>query len=219
MIYLNKGLIKLNWDEIDNFTTEDITYFLFLEGKSIDAISKIRNIDKEEIKRHIIEGKIKYRFLAKSKDIQELFKILCNLGKQDKLYALKYLDEKNIKNLTSYIKNNYTSMVSKEKESAIWILGELKSIDNLDILKKAMVHKHVNVRRMAVSAMGKIGDTSLEVPLIRALDDENSQVVLYAIKSLNKIKSKKAIDKIKFIYENTSKEYLKKAAEEYLCNI
>lgn len=218
MICLNKGLIKLNWNEIDNFTSEDITYYLFLEGKSAEAISKIRGIDKEEVKRHIVEGKIKYRFLAKSNSAGELFETLCSLGKQEKLSALEALDKENITKLAGYIRNNYTSMLSKQKESAIWILGELKSIDNLDILQKAVVHKHVNIRRMAVSAMGKIGNKISEVPLIRVLEDENSQVVLYAIKSLSKIKSEKAMGRIKSIYETTSKDYLKRAAEDYLNN-
>lgn len=216
MISLKKGLIKINWNEVDKLSTEDITYFLSLEGKSVEAISKIRNLDKEEIKRHIIEGKIKYRFLAKSEDAGQLFETLCNLGKQDKLSSLMALNEENKARLALYIRNNYASMLTKQKETAIWILGELKSADNLDILQKAIVHNHVNIRRMAASAMGKIADKASEIPLIRTLDDENPQVVLYAIKSLTKIKSEKAMDKIKLICESTDKEYLKRGAEEYI---
>lgn len=211
-----KGLVKFDWNEINNFSEEDITYFLSLEGKDIEAICRIRNLTREEVQRHIIEGKIKYRFLAKSKDTKQLFETLCSMAKEDKLSLLKSLDDDNIEKLEQFIRDNYGNMISKSKENAVWILGELKSSSSLDILKKALVHNHVNIRRMAVSAMGKIGDKSLEDALIRALDDANPQVILYAIKSLMKIKSKKAFGKIKSIYENASKEYLKRGAEEYI---
>ena len=52
--------------------------------------------------------------------------------------------------------------------------------------------------------------------LLRALEDENSQVISYAIKSLGKIKSEKAIIKIKYIYENTEKQYIINAAQSFL---
>lgn len=213
---MSKGLIKYDWKDIEKFQEEDITYFLSLEGKPIDAICRIRNLNKEEVQRHIIEGKIKYRFLAKSKNAKELFDTLCNLGKQEKLAIIGSLSEDNIKMLVEYIRTRYADMPSKSKENAIWILGELRNTSNLDILIKAMVHNHVNVRRMAVSAMGKIGDKASETALIRALEDKNHQVVLYAIKSLKKIKSEKAYNKIKNILDTTAKDYLKKAAQDYI---
>ncbi|MCM8710892.1 HEAT repeat domain-containing protein [Clostridium sp. SYSU_GA19001] len=214
-----KGLVKYDWNDVDKFQEEDITYFLSLEGKPIDAICRIRNLNKEEVQRHIIEGKIKYRFLVKSKSGKELFDILCSLGKQEKLAVLNSLSEENINILVKYIRSGYADMLSKSKENAIWILGELGSSSNIDILIKAMVHNHVNIRRMAVSAMGKIGDKTLDTVLIRALEDENPQVVLYAIKSLIKIKSEKAYSKIKNILDTTNKDYLKKAAQDFLDSI
>jgi len=107
-------------------------------------------------------------------------------------------------------------MHPKDKESAVWILGELKEKSCLNILIKASVHKYINVRRMAVSAMGKMGDIRAEGALIRALEDDNPQVISYAIKSLGKIKSEKAILKIKCIYENTDKKYIIDAAQSFL---
>lgn len=213
---MNKGLVNFDWSELEEASDSDITYFLSLEGKSIDAICRIRGIGREEVQRHLIEGKIKYRFLIKSNSEEELFKTLCSAVKQDKLSVLSALNEDTRGKLLDFIKNQYANMLSKDKETALWIIGELKSKANLDILMKSVVHKHVNIRRMAVSALGKLEDRSAEIPLIRALEDENSQVVLYAIKSLAKIKSEKAVDKIKNIYVTTAKDYLKRAAEEYL---
>ncbi len=216
MISLDKGLVKLDWKDIDSFSDSDITYFLSLEGKSIEAICKIRSIEREEAQRHIIEGKIKYRFLVKSKSEEELFKILCNTAKQDKLSVLASLNNESRERLIEYIKKEYAIMQSKNKETALWIIGELRTKVAMDILMKSTVHKHVNIRRMAVSALGKLEDKAGEMALLRALEDENSQVVLYAIKSLSKIKSERALNKIKNIYAAADKDYIRRAAEEFI---
>lgn len=115
-----------------------------------------------------------------------------------------------------YIREKYVEMQGKDKETAIWIIGELKDRDCKDILIKASVHKYVNVRRMAISAMGKINDASFESALLRALDDDNPQVISYAIRAFIKIKSKIAADKIRKIKSITDKEYLKRICDEYI---
>lgn len=210
------GLINLDWQDLDSLSDSDITYFLSLEGKTIDAICRIRRLEREEVQRQLIEGKIKYRFLSKSNSEEDLFQTLCSAVKQDKLSVLANLNNETREKLIRFIREEYGKMPSKNKETAIWIIGELKVKICIDILVKSVVHKHVNIRRMAVSALGKLEDKASELPLIRALEDENSQVVLYAIKSLVKIKSEKAVNKIKQIYATTEKDYLKRAAEEFL---
>lgn len=216
MIILSKGLIKIDWNKAEEYANEDISYFLFLEGKSIEAICKIRNLDKVVVQEHLIKGKIKYRFLVKSKDEKELFNIIQNVGKLDKINLLNSIDEANQKALLCFIRNNYTDMHSKDKECAVWIIGELKDKEYSDILLKALVHKHVNIRRMAVSAMGKMEYTAFEGPLIRTLDDENPQVVQYAIKALAKLKSKNALKKVENIYNLSDKPYIQKTAKEFI---
>lgn len=208
--------MKIDWNKAEEYANEDISYFLFLEGKSIDAISRIRNLEKVVVQEHLIKGKIKYRFLAKSKDEKELFNSICSAGKLDKINLLNSIDEINQKALLSFIRRNYTDMLSKDKECAVWIIGELKDKDYSDILLKALVHKHVNIRRMAVSAMGKMELTAFEGPLIRSLDDENPQVVQYAIKALTKLESKNALTRIKTIYTLSDKQYIKNAAKEFI---
>jgi hypothetical protein len=216
---LNTGLVKFDWLDIESLNDSDITYFLSLEGKPIDAVCRIRGLSREEVQKHIIEGKIKYRFLVKSSNEEELFKTLCSTAKQDKLSVLAALNNESKEKLIEYIKKEYANMVSKNKETALWVLGELKTKAAMDILIKSIVHKHVNLRRMAVSALGKLEDKVGEMALLRALEDENSQVVLYAIKSLGKIGSERAADKVKNIYNNTDKDYLKRAAEEFIKGI
>ena len=216
---MDNGLINFKWDYIDSYTDEQISYFLFLEGKSIEAISKIRNIDRVTVQKHIIEGKIKYRFLAKSKNPKELLDSISRAGKYDKTYLISNMDEKNKQALLNYIREKYVELYGKDKETAIWILGELKDRKSKDILIKASVHKHVNVRRMAVSAMGKIKDSSFESALLRALEDMNPQVVSYAIKAFIKINSKIALNRIQEIEKSTDKDYLKRLCDEYINSI
>ena len=208
--------MDFDWKCISEYSQEEISYFLFLEGKTMEAICKIRDLDNAIVQKHIIDGKIKYRFLVKSNDTDELFKSIARAGKEDKIYFLNSMGEDNKNKLTSLIKTSYVKMLPKDKEAAVWILGELKEKSCLNILIKASVHKYINVRRMAVSAMGKMGDDRAEGALLRALSDENPQVISYAIKSLGKIKSEKAIIKIKYIYDNTDKKYIIDAAQKFL---
>lgn len=213
---MKKGLVRFEWNDIEKYTEEEITYFLFVEGKNIDSICRIRNIDRITAQNHIIEGKIKYRILAKSQNSKEFFMSISKAGKQDKMLVLSSLDEENKGKLIKFIRKNYADMYPKDKETAVWILGELKEIEGIDILMKASVHKFVNIRRMAVSAMGKIENSKCEIALIRALDDENPQVIMYAIKALDKIKSINAKNKIEYIKNNADKKYLREAAEKFL---
>jgi len=213
---LKKGLVEIDWKCISTYSEEEISYFLFLEGKTMEAICKIRNLDNAIVQKHIIDGKIKYGFLVKSNDPSELFNSIAKAGKEDKINFLNSLGEDNKNKLTTLIKTSYGEMYPKDKEAAVWILGELKEVSCLDILIKASVNKFINIRRMAVSAMGKMGDNRAEGALLRALGDENPQVISYAIKSLGKIKSEKAITKIKYINDNTDKKYIIDAAQKFL---
>jgi hypothetical protein len=216
------GLVNIDWNCIEKYSEEEISYFLFLEGKTMEAICKIRSLDNSVVQKHIIDGKIKYRFLVQSNDTTQLFKSIAKAGKEDKICFLNSLEANNKNNLTQLIKTTYADMLPKDKEAAVWIIGELKEVSCLDVLIKASVYKHVNVRRMAISAMGKLEDSRAEGALIRALGDENPQVISYAIKSLGKIKSEKAVSSIKHIYNNTDekyktdKKYIIDAAEKFL---
>lgn len=212
-------MINISWSDIISYSDEDITYFLFLEGKSIESLCRIRNLNKETIQKHVLDGKIKYGILAKSNDEEELFQVISKSGKQDKIEALRYLNDLNKSKLVQFIRDNYADMKTKDKENAVWILGEIGDKTVLDILIKASVHNHVNVRRMAVSAVGKIGEKDMERIAIRALEDQNPQVVMYAIKALIKIKSENAMEKIKEVYKKTEKDYIKRTAEEYFSEV
>lgn len=213
---MSTGLVKYDWNFIENYSDEEISYFLSLEGKSIEAICKIRNLDRAIVQKHLINCKIKYRFLVKSESSSDLFKSLILAAKEERILVLNSLDRVNKEKLIHFLVKNYMELGLKDKEAAIWIMGELKSNVTVDILIKATVNNHVNIRRMAISALGKIGDSRAERALIRALEDKNPQVISYAVKSLQKISSGEADDKIRVLFNSTDKEYIKKACENYI---
>lgn len=214
---MKSGLVKYDWNHIENYTEEEISYFLSLEGKSIEAISRIRNIDRSTVQKHIINAKIKYRYLVKSESMSELFKSLTAAVKDERIMVLNSLDRVNKAKLIHYLNQSYFMELSiKEKEAAIWTMGELKSRESVDLLIKATVNNHVNIRRMAISALGKIGERKAGRALVRALDDDNAQVVSYAVKALQKMPFSEADDKIKALMQKTDKEYIKLACETYL---
>ncbi|MEG1254695.1 HEAT repeat domain-containing protein [Clostridium sp.] len=213
---MSTGLVKFDWNFIENYSDEEISYFLSLEGKSLDAIGKIRNLDRATVQKHIISCKIKYRFLVKSESPSELFKSLMVAVKSERTMVLNGIDRVNKEKLIYFLCNTYMDMGLKDKEAAIWIMGELRSKSCVDILIKATVNNHVNIRRMAISALGKIGDAKASRALIRALEDKNPQVISYAVKSLQKLNMREADEKIQLLFKNTDKEYIKKACEDYM---
>lgn len=208
---MEKSLLKVAWNDIDSYTDEDISYYLFMEGKSKEAICRIRNLNRETVEAHIIKGKIKFGIVAKSKDVRELFRRIASAGKQDKVSSLTSLDEANRSKLLLYIANYFDKMYSRDKEVAIWIIGECREKKLSPILKNAALSDKVNLRRLAVSAMGKMEDVMFEDALIACIEDENPQVVLYALKALVKLKSRKCLEKAEKVCKNSDKDYLKRA--------
>lgn len=211
---LNNRSPKFEWNKIENMRDEDISYFLYLEGKSIQSICKIRGLDSHTIQKHIIESKIRHRYLVNIRTSKDLIELFRNIPKEEKSKVLLGINGKLREELIRYINNEYGNMTITDKGTAMWIIGELKVEDSIGILLKGSVHKAVLVRRMAISAMGKINNEKCENALIRALSDENPQVVSYAISSLIKMKSLKAKDRILEL-GNCKKEYIVRLVERY----
>ncbi|MDV3429376.1 MAG: HEAT repeat domain-containing protein [Bacillota bacterium] len=213
---MKQGLVNIKYDKADK---NDISYFLFLEGKTINEISAIRGIDKSLIENQIINGKIKYRYLIKSKNIYELLGLLINAGKEDKKETIKNFDSSIKLEFLTYVKSHIDDLNYKYKQLIFWMAGELGLKELYGLMIKYSKCQDVGVRRMIVSAVGKIGDTAGEDILIGSLKDENPQVRLYAVKGLLKLKSIKAAPYINNLKDAEEKEYVIRATEEYLNNI
>lgn len=210
------GLINIEYDKTEN---QDKSYLLFLEGKTINEISLIRGLDKNIIENQIINGKIKYRYLIKSKNIYELLVLLSNAGKEDKKETIKHFDSIIKNDFITYVNKYIDDLNNKYKQLIFWITGELRLIQLYGLMIKYSKYQDVGVRRMVVSAAGKMGDIQGESILIASLSDENPQVRLYAVKGLEKIKSKKAAACLINMKLNEEKEYIIRAINDYFNSI
>lgn len=206
---------EASWEGFMNMSDGEITFKLYSEGKSVDLIAKIRNLDKGIVQKHLIDYKIKNRYTARIKSPKDLFKIFANANKNDKLKVLQELNHESKDALLNYINTAYTKLNYTDKTTAAWVIGELKAVECATVLKKASVHTATTVRRMAVSAMGKIGDPSLASALMRALEDKNDQVAMYAVNSLRRMRCLEAKGKL-ISMRGKRKEYVDRAIDSYL---
>lgn len=139
-------------------------------------------------KEHILDVKSQgngaMRDLVESvKDDKNLVFVLENLG-----YLPKDFDDCWLKDLL-YRENH------KIRLNAVKNLGKVKNIDNLEPLYKvALRDKSTEIRREAVSAIGRMRDEKAIKPLLALLDDEDPKIVSQAIRGLLVFKKRKAID-------------------------
>lgn len=202
---------KINWENISNLDDHFITYLLYKEGKSIDAIALIRRINKCEVERHII--KCKMLLVDKEKRNDKLV----NLISMDKSERLQYInslnnDERNI--IIDEIYKRYIKFKNTEDRMIlIWLIGELKALKLVPFLRMELRSKNVNYRRLACSALGKIRYREAKNWLEDAIFDVNPQVRQYAIKALIHIGDENTIKKLENILNNDKeKRYVKVAA-------
>jgi hypothetical protein len=99
-----------------------------------------------------------------------------------------------------------------------YLLGETRDPQYVDVLCEATKDKNVNVRRLAVAALGKIGDIRAEDVLIMLLDDPTSGGRAYAATALGKIKSEKALIPLEKL-RNDTVSYVKEAVEDAISRI
>ena len=86
------------------------------------------------------------------------------------------------------ISSPYAKRSSAEQRQRIWQLGETRAFSGLPELIAALEDASGNVRRLAASALGKIGDRSAVKPLLTLLVRESKpQVRQYAVKALGSI--------------------------------
>ncbi|MBS4539630.1 HEAT repeat domain-containing protein [Clostridium sp. D2Q-11] len=207
----------LKWSNIDKMESFHISYLLYSEGKSIEIISKIRNIPHKEVEKHIIEGKIKYSEFKKN---DRLINII-SMEKSKRVSYLNNLSEEEIQSLTEEIYKRYIKFKNPEDRMIlIWLIGEIKDEKLVPFLKMELKSKNVNFRRLACSALGKIGKVEYKEILEGLFEDKNPQVKQYAIKSLRKIGDNNTISLLEHILQDTrEKDYVKRAAKEVISEI
>ncbi|WFD09307.1 HEAT repeat domain-containing protein [Tepidibacter hydrothermalis] len=201
----------LSWENIDQLEDFKITYLLYQEGKNIEQISKIRNMKIDDVNRDIIKYK---QFLNHIRNNNKtIIDILLEEDKDSRIDIINSLNENELNNVKKLLYKRI--LVEKNVEDfmiLLWICGELKDCRLLDIVHTYSKHPHGGVRRMAYSAMGKLGsDKSIDY-LHKGLIDAKPQVRQYAAKSLCKIGNEVTLKKLKNLINNPNeKEYVKRA--------
>ncbi|WP_034429499.1 HEAT repeat domain-containing protein [Caldisalinibacter kiritimatiensis] len=202
---------QLTWENIRNLEEHHITYLLYKEGKSIETISAIRRMDKNEVEKQIIKAKIDLN----SNIENDLLINVISMNKEERLKYINGMNDSDKEKLIKQIMRRYTKFKNTEDRMIlIWLIGELKDIRLLPYLRMELKSNSVNRRRLVCSALGKLKAVEGKKWLEEALDDKNPQVRQYAVKALKDIGDENTIEKIKRLLNNYSeKEYVKRAAE------
>ncbi|MEJ8553841.1 helix-turn-helix domain-containing protein [Tepidibacter sp. Z1-5] len=201
----------LSWECIDSLENFEITYLLYQEGKNINQISRIRNMKIDDVNRDIIKYKQMLNQIKQNN--KTIIDILLEEDKNSRIDIIKSLDENELNNLKKLLYKRI--LIEKNVDDfmiLLWICGELKDCRLLDIVHTCSKHPHGGVRRMAYSAMGKLGsDKSIDY-LHKGLIDAKPQVRQYSAKSLCKIGNETTLKKLKNLINNPNeKEYVKRA--------
>lgn len=211
--------LSLWWNHIDLEKDYMITYLLYGEGKSIELIAKIRNMNEENVKKQIILAKSE--ILSLKKEEKSILEKMLELSKPERTKVISSMSSEEKRNLAKEIYYRYDDIKNAEdKMIVIWIIGELGIKKLLPIVYKDIKHPHGNVRRMICSAINKIGDSSGVKYLYKALIDPKPQVRQYAAKALGKIGDEKSVMKMKgLLGKPNEKKYVKDAFYEAIDHI
>lgn len=204
----------LNWEHIEQIEDYMLTYLLYREGKSVPLLARIRRKSIEEINEDLILAKSK--LFAKRHRSKSLLDKMVEITKTERLSLIQGLSKEERLEIIKEVKERYDGFKNPEdKMMLIWIIGELNAKELLEYVYRDMRHHHGNVRRLACSALKKIGDdTSLEY-LHKALIDAKPQVRQYAAKALGLLGNEKTLNRIKKLVNNPNeKEYVKMAFME-----
>lgn len=204
---------NVEWKDIENMSDSEITYLLYLEGKDIKTISKIRSMEKSIVEKHIIECKIKYRAFEGVRNTADIAKRLIRYGRDERLSVISKMSDGDKLELQKYARSMLFKSNREECSFYIWLLGEFKSTESIPAIITFLKCSDGNIKRICCSALGKIGSPASEEALLNCLVDNKPQVKQYAIKALGKIKSIRAVPILKKIScGNDEKDYVIRAA-------
>lgn len=202
------------WKNIKNLEDYDISYLLYREGKTIEAISIIRNQSINKIEQDIIKSRV----LIKQKEgrtKKDFLLDIMSLTKNDRIEKINSLTEKERGLLINEIYTRYTNFKTvDDRMILIWLIGELDSDKLLPFLRMELQSNRFNQKRLACSALGKLARPSTRIWLHDMIDDDNPQVRQYAIKALKNIGDMETVNILKKRRSIENKDYVKLAIDE-----
>lgn len=210
----------ISWENIEQLTEQEITYLLYKEGKSIKAISIIRNIDKSLAEKQIIEFRMNNRIFESAMTTEDIIRNIKKCTREERSLTISRLPEETVKELESFAISRLFESCRDDCSFLLYLLGELKSKKAVPSIMVFLKSSDGIIKRAACSALGKIGDIRAEEGLISALEDKRPQVKEYAIKALGRIGSRNAVEQLKKIEVSTQeKDYVRRAAKNVLNGI
>ncbi|HVI20008.1 MAG TPA: HEAT repeat domain-containing protein, partial [Gaiellales bacterium] len=92
-------------------------------------------------------------------------------------------------------------------------LGEARDAAGVPFLLRVLAaHSSADVRRLAATSLGKIGDPSAEEGLVAALADEAPQVRQYAAVALGLLASEVVLPRLRELSTSDAEDYVRSAA-------
>lgn len=211
--------MNISWDNIENLEDHFITYLLYKESKTVSQISKIRNIEVQEINEQLIKAKIEIKSLMKSKieSAKDILDKFLELGKDERIDLMNSLNDEKLLDFKRKIYKRI--MIEKNAEDLmilIWATGELNDDRFLKILHQLTNHRHSDVRRITYSALRKISSVESRGIFHKGLYDSNAQTRQYCAKALANIGNKDSLVILQKLKNknNFEKNYVIRAYEE-----
>ena len=214
----------IGWENVDNLEDYYITYLLYRESLNVEQIARVRNKSVEEVNNDLITAKDIIRKTKKSlvqgqeeKDIIDYF---LSLSKDERLDFMSKLKNSDINDFKRKVYRGILRLDNVDDLMVlVWAAGEFRDARFLDILYPITEKKHANIRRIAYSAIGKIGSTSSSNIMEMGLSDTNPQVRQYCAKSLANLGTKdsiKILENLIKLKADFEKDYVLRAARESL---
>lgn len=205
----------IGWDNVDNLEDYFITYLLYRDSLTVPQIARVRNMSQDEVNLQLIAAKTEIRKSKqeskKGSDCDVIMDYL-TLTKEERLEFLENLSDKD--------KNAFKRQVYKgilklnnvdDLMVLVWTVGEFRDDRFLNILYPLTQKGHSNLRRIAYSAIGKIGSSTSASVIEMGLMDDNPQIRQYCAKFLGDIGNRNSIKVLENVIKNKTdfeKEYV-----------
>ena len=214
----------IGWENVDNLEDYYITYLLYKESLNVEQIARVRNKSVEQVNEDLITAKDIIRKTNKSirnlneeKDILDYF---LSLSKDERIDFMSDMKDSDINGFKRKVYNGILRLENIDDLMVlVWTAGEFRDSRFLEILYPITEKRHANIRRIAYSAIGKIGSVSSSIVMEMGLSDSNPQVRQYCAKALGFMGSKDSVKILENLIKFKSdfeKEYVLRAARESL---
>src|SRR3712207_3231313 len=214
----------IGWENVDNLEDYYITYLLYKESLNVEQIARVRNKSVEQVNEDLIMAKDIIRKISKSvrslNEEKDILNYFLSLSKDDRIDFMSKMKDSDINDFKRRVYNGILRLENIDDLMVlVWTAGEFRDPRFLDILYPITEKRHANIRRIAYSAIGKIGSVSSSVVMEMGLSDSNPQVRQYCAKALGFMGSKDSVKILENLIKFKSdfeKEYVLRAARESL---